>query len=98
MLQKKCIPEKASWLLDGLPAVQWLKSKDICGEWIENLIRFITPNENAECPLDVLVNDTYQELSIKNNTKKQRGEDHSHRKIWRAYASWYETEKIFEKC
>ena len=75
------MPEKASWLKDGLAAVQSLKSKDTFGEWIENLIRFITPNEVVECLLVGAVNYTYQKLSIKNNTQQRREENHSHRKI-----------------
>ena len=78
---KNCIPEKASWLKDGLAAVQSLKSKDTFGEWIENLIRFITPNEVVECLLVGAVNYTYQKLSIKNSTQQRREENHSHRKI-----------------
>ena len=40
------------------------------------LICFISPLEATKCVLVRLVNDTYQELSIKNNTREQRGEDH----------------------
>ena len=65
-----------SWLIDGLAAVQSLRSKDIYREWIESLICFITPLEVAECLLIGMVNDTYQELSTKNDTQNQRGEDH----------------------
>ena len=54
-----CIPEKASWFMDGLSAVQSLKSKDTYGEWIESLIRFITPPKLAKCLLFGTVNDTY---------------------------------------
>ena len=57
---KNCIPEKASWLKDGLTSVQSLKSKDTFGEWIEKVIRFITPNEVVEYLLVGMVNDTYQ--------------------------------------
>ena len=64
----KCKTQKASWLLDSLAAVQPLNSKDAYGEWIENLLRFITPPEAAECLLVGMVNDTYQELSTENNT------------------------------
>ena len=65
-----------SWLIDGLAAVQSLQSKDIYREWIESLICSITPLEVAECLLVCMVNDTYQELSTKNDTQNQRGEDH----------------------
>ena len=71
-----CIPEKASWLIDGSAAVQSLKSKDTYVEWIESLIRFITPLTLVECLLVGMVNDTYRELSTKNSTQNQRGEDH----------------------
>ena len=70
------IPKRATWLIDGLAAIQSLKSKETYGEWIESLLRFITPPEIAECLLIGMVNDTYQELSTKNNTRKKRGEDH----------------------
>ena len=63
-----CIPEKVSWLIDGLDTVKSLKSKETYREWIESLIRLITPPEDAECRLFGMVNDTYQELSTKNNT------------------------------
>ena len=71
-----CIPEKASWLRDGLAAVQSLESKDTYGEWIESLIPFIIPPKLTECILVRMVNDTYRELSTKNNTRNQRGEGH----------------------
>ena len=71
-----CIPEKASWLIDGLAAVSSLKSKDTYGECIKSLIRFITPPKLAEYLLVGMVNDTYRELSTKNHTQNQRGEDH----------------------
>ena len=63
-----CIPEKASWLIDGLAAVQSLKSKDTYGEWIESLIHFITPLEVTECLLVGMVNNTYRELNTKYST------------------------------
>ena len=81
MLQKIAYQTNCHGLNNGLAAVQSLKSKDTFGEWIENLIRFITPNEVVECLLVGMVNDTYQKLSIKNNTQKQREENHSHKKI-----------------
>ena len=46
------------------------------GEWIENPIFFIIPLEAAECLLVGTLNDSYQEQSIKNNTREKRGEDH----------------------
>ena len=46
------------------------------GKWIESLICFITQPEVAVCLLVGMVNDTYRELSFKNNTRNQRGEDH----------------------
>ena len=39
---------------------------------MENLIHFITPSEFAECVLVGMVNDAYQELSTKNDTRKRR--------------------------
>ena len=72
----KCIPEKAPRLIDDLANIQSLKSKDSYGEWIKSLIRFITPPKLAECLLVGMVNDTYRELSTKNNTQNQREEDH----------------------
>ena len=69
--------QKASWLTDGLAAMQSLKSKDIYGEWIENPICFITPPDAAECLLVGIVNDAYQEQSTKNNTQEKRGEGHT---------------------
>ena len=71
-----CIPEKASWVIDGLAAVQSLKSKETYWEWIESLIQFITPHEVVECLLVGMMNDTYQELSTKSNNRNCRGEDH----------------------
>ena len=56
--------------------MQSLKSKYTHGEWIESLIRFLTPPKLAECLLVDMVNDTYSELSTKNNTQNQRGQDH----------------------
>ena len=44
-----CIPEKVSWLIDGLAAAKSLKSKETYWEWIESLIRLITPPEAVEC-------------------------------------------------
>ena len=70
------VPKNASWLVDGMAAVQSLKSKETYGEWIEDLIRFITPPDVAECILFGMVNDTYNETSIKSNTRKKRGEEH----------------------
>ena len=72
-----CIPEKASWLIDSLAAMQSMKFKDTCGEWIESLIRFITPPKLAEHLSVGMVNYTYRELSTKNKTRNQRGEDHT---------------------
>ena len=72
---------KASWLINGLAAVQSLKSKGTYGEWTESLIHFITPPEVAECLLAGMVNDTYRELSIKNNSQNQRGEDYYSRDV-----------------
>ena len=85
-----------SWLTNDLAAVQSLKSKDIYGEWIENPIRFIIPREAAECLSVCMVNDAYQEQSIKNNTREKRGEDHIKTAIERfeqhksAGMKWYE--------
>ena len=70
------IPEKVPWLIDGLAALQSLKSKDTYGEWIESIICLITPPEVAVYLLVGMVNDTYRELSTKNNTRNQRGEGH----------------------
>ena len=39
-------------------------------------IRLITPPEVAESLLVGMMNNTYQVLSTKNNTRNQRGEDH----------------------
>ena len=46
-----------------------------------NGLKILTPPEAAECLLVGMVNNTYQELSIKNNTKNQRGDDHIKRVI-----------------
>ena len=56
--------------------MQSLKSKDTYGEWIESLIRFITQPKLAEHLLVGMVNYTYRELSTKNKTRNQRGQDH----------------------
>ena len=72
---------KASWIIDGLAAVQSLKSKGTYGEWTKSLIHFIAPPEVPECLLVGMVNDTYQELSTKNSTQNQRGEDYYSRDV-----------------
>ena len=74
-----------SWLTDGIAAVQSMKSTKTYGEWIENLIRLITPTKDEECLLVGMVNFTYQELSTKNKknptAERRRLHKNSHRRI-----------------
>ena len=63
------IPKKASWLINGLAAVQTLIQIN------QSLLRFMTPPDVAEAILVGMVNDTYQELSAKSSTRKRRGEE-----------------------
>ena len=68
-------PKKASWLVDGMAAVQALKWKKTNGEWIESLLCFITPPVVAEAVLVAVVNDTYKQFSVKSGTRKLRGNE-----------------------
>ena len=65
------IPQKASWLIDGLAAVQTLKSKSTYGDWLISLMRFMTPPDVAEAILVGMANDTYQELNAKSSTRQR---------------------------
>ena len=70
----KIMPKKAAWLGDGMVAVQTSKPKNTYGEWIEGLLWFMQPPGAAETVLVAMVNDTYQRVSAKCGTCKQRGE------------------------
>ena len=58
----KIMPKKAAWHVDGMAAVQTLKSNKTYGQWIESIIRFITPPDTAEAALLGMINDTYNNV------------------------------------
>ena len=66
----KEVPKKSSWFIDGMAAVRTMKSKIKYEEWIESLLRFITPPDLAEAVFLAMVNDTYHKLSAKSGTRK----------------------------
>ena len=70
------MPKKAAWHVDGMAAVETLKSNKTYGEWIESIIRFITPPDIAEAALLGMINDTYNKCSAKSGKRIQRGEEH----------------------
>ena len=61
---------------------------------------FIAPTEVAQCILVGMVNDTYRELSTKNNTQNMRRATHenNYRRIWTTNVSWCEMEQILENA
>ena len=71
----KNVPRCAGWFVDGLAAVRSLKPKETYGEWIDSLLRFITPPNIACATVTGMVNDTYLKYSAKCGTRKNRGED-----------------------
>lgn len=70
----KVIPQNAAWFVDGLAAIRSLKPKDTFEEWIDVLLRFITPPGVADATLTGMINDTYTKYSTKSGTRKSRGE------------------------
>ena len=48
-----------SWLIDGLTAIQYHKSKETNRKWIENFTLAITPPAVPDCILIDMVNYTY---------------------------------------
>ena len=70
----KCVPQKAAWFVDGLAAIRSLKPKDTFEEWIDTLLRFITPPDIAEASVIGMINDTYSSYSTKSGTRKRRGD------------------------
>ena len=70
----KIIPKKAAWFVDGMAAVRSLKPKETFEEWIDTLLRFITPLDGAEATVTGMINDTYTAYSTKAGTRKKRGE------------------------
>ena len=70
----KCVPQKAVWFVDGLAAIRSLKPKDTFEEWIDTLLRFITPPDIAEASVIGMINDTYSSYSTKSGTRKRRGD------------------------
>ena len=73
------LPKRGAWLVDGMASVQTLKSKKTYGEWIESLIRFITPPDIVEAALLGLINDT---CSAKSGTRIQSGENNRRTYVW----------------
>ena len=59
-----------SWFIDGMGAVRSLKPKATYKQWIESLIRFITPSSSARIKEIGLINDVYLEEGM----RRARGE------------------------
>ena len=70
----KCVPQKAAWFVDVLVAIRSLKPKDTFEEWIDTLLRFITPPDIAEASVIGMINDAYSTYSTKSCTRRRRGE------------------------
>ena len=70
----KLVPEKAAWFVDGVAANRSLKAKDTFQEWIDTLLRFISPPGVGEATVTGMINDTYSMYSTKAGTRKKRGE------------------------
>ena len=71
---EKAIPKNASWFIDGMAAVRTIPPKAIYKEWLERLIEFVEPPKGSEPTVIGFINDTYRKISIKNGTRKLRGE------------------------
>ena len=76
--ESQCIkdmpPKPAVWIVDGTAAVRSLKPKPTYRAWMKSLIKFVTPNDEMNASELHIVNDTYLDKSVKNDTRKKRGQ------------------------
>ncbi|CAM1319293.1 Uncharacterised protein r2_g2746 [Pycnogonum litorale] len=76
--ESQCIKDKPSksavWIVDGMAAVRSLKPKTTYRAWMNSLIKFVTPKAEMNASEVHIVNDTYLDKSVKNDTRKKRGE------------------------
>ncbi|MAG85790.1 MAG: hypothetical protein CMB97_00015 [Flavobacteriaceae bacterium] len=68
------VPLHAAWFIDGMAAVRSLKSKATYREWIKGLLKFLQPPDELKPCLVGMINDTYQQKSVKAGTRRDRGE------------------------
>ena len=71
---KSVPPQNAVWIVDGMAAVRSLKPKPTYRAWMNSLINFITPEVQVNANEVHIVNDSYFEKSVKNETRRKRGE------------------------
>ena len=57
-----------------MAAVLAIPPKAIYKDWFEKLIEFVEPPKGSKPTVIGFINDTYRKISIKNGTRKLRGE------------------------
>ncbi len=67
-------PKRCAWFIDGMAAIRSLKAKTTYKEFIYCLVQFVTPSRELEPNSVGIINDTYIEKSIKEGTRKDRGD------------------------
>ena len=68
-------PSNARWIIDTMALIRTAKTKNTYKDFFEQIIRLSIPKENL-CPLSVeFINDIYKQISCKNCTRKERGNE-----------------------
>ena len=70
MLQKPVI-----WVVDGIAEVRYLKLTPSYQAWMKSLIKIVTLKAKMNASELNIVNDTYPNKSVKNDTRENSGQD-----------------------
>ena len=67
-------PKNCAWFVDGMAIVRSLKPKTTYKEYIDALLKYVTPKEDLEPYIVGIINDTYRKVSVKVGMRQDRGE------------------------
>eukprot|EP00794_Sanderia_malayensis_P011674 gene11674-biopygen9344 len=65
--------DRARWTVDGMASIRSLKPSDTYLQWCESLLARMTPRKKANAISLNIVMDTYHKMSIKEGTRRCRG-------------------------
>ena len=67
-------PKDSTWLVDSLAAFRASKPCETSIEWINILIKYMLPTLHVSKKESGMIIDTYVQRSVKEGTRKERGE------------------------
>ena len=68
-------PRDAQWVIDGMAAIRLVPPRSTYEEWFKTLVKPITPPAEARATSLKIIMDTYVELSVKEGTRRQPGDE-----------------------